>query len=566
VAEFAGAALGAGRPCLIIATPEHRFAIVRQLGEYGIDVARAVDEGRFVVLDAAETLREFLVEGWPDEASFRLVVERVLVPMLRTAKKKGQRVAVFGEMVALMVASGSVDGAIHIEQMWNEMGKRYAFSLLCGYSMRSFSRPEDESTFRRICLEHDDVRPCESYELAADAEKLLIISELQQKALMLEAVAKENARLLDEATLELNRRENVEEALRKSEEFSRSVVESSADCIKVLDLEGRILYISAHCMKMLGIAEADAVLAKPWVGLWSEADQGKAAEAVSVAREGGVGHFEGLLTVGGKTTWWDVKLAPMFNREGAIGGLTVVSRETTDLKLAQAALMQAEKLAATGRLAATVAHEINNPLEAVTNSVYLAKTTPGLPADVYELLETADHELVRVGHMAQQTLGFYRDAANPQRVNLAELTRQVASLYERKLKYKNLTLTPRVDGELSLFIRKGEMKQVFSNLLANAIDAALPQGNIAIRAHAATNWRTGEKGVRILVADDGEGMSRETQEKAFAAFFTTKKDIGTGIGLWVTKNILEKQGGTIRCRSTQGRGAVMSLFLPGGAE
>jgi PAS domain S-box-containing protein len=435
--------------------------------------------------------------------------------------------------------------------MWNELSRKHTFSLLCAYPMRGFGRTEDEVAFRHMCAEHSRVMPCESYgTLSGESERLLNISELQQKAQMLQG--------------ELDRRKKAEVALRQSEEFARSIVESSVDCIKVLDCDGRLVYISPPGLRVLGITDVDSVLNQRWVDFWDPADQERVAAAVTAAKMGGIARFEGCLFAADATTWWDVTVAPMRSEDGSVDRLLVISRESTEMKLAQAALMQSEKLAAAGRLAATVAHEINNPLEAVTNFIYLAKTSEGLPEDVHSYLEVADQELARVGHIAQQTLGFYRDSSSPRTFNVRGLIQEVVSLYERKLHYKKIVLDQQLDRDVSILARKGDLKQVLSNLLTNAIDAAEDDDRIILRMHRSRHWRSGEAGVRIVVADSGIGMSVETKAKAFSAFFTTKADIGTGIGLWVTKNILERWGGAIQCRSSQGvvSGTVMSIFLP----
>jgi PAS domain S-box-containing protein len=551
LSEFVGSALGGGHPCLVVLTPSHRRALSRALTQRGMDAERMVDEGRFILLDAADTLKLFMVDGQPDRELFSAVIGGLVSQAVSAIVSSRGRLAVFGEMVALLCADGKVDAAIRLEEMWNELGRKYTFSLLCAYPMRGFSRPEDEAAFRHICAEHSHVIPCESYgKLLGDTEKLLNISELQQKAQMLQG--------------ELDRRKKAEVALRKSEEFTRSIVESSVDCIKVLDSDGRLVYISPPGLRVLGIADVNSVLNQRWVDFWEPADRERVEAAVAAAKMGSVGRFEGCLFSGNTTTWWDVTVAPMLSEDGSVDRLLVISRESTEMKLAQAALMQSEKLAAAGRLAATVAHEINNPLEAVTNFIYLAKTSEGLPEDVHSYLEVADQELARVGHIAQQTLGFYRDSSNPRTFNVQALIQEVVSLYERKLQYKKIVLDQQLDRDVSIFARKGDLKQVLSNLLTNAIDAAEDDDHIILRMHRSRHWQSGEPGVRMIVADSGSGMSAETQAKAFSAFFTTKADVGTGIGLWVTKNILERWGGAIRCRSSQGAvsGTVMSIFLP----
>src|SRR6185312_16826052 len=177
-------------------------------------------------------------------------------------------------------------------------------------------------------------------------------------------------------------------------------------------------------------------------------------------------------------------------------------------------------------------------------------------------LQIADQELSRVTHIAQQTLGFYRATTGPVSVDAKELVQDVLRIYERKFSYKNLTIETEVEPGLTVYGAPGELKQVLSNLVANALDASVEGGKIRVRANS---WkRAGHRGAAITVADSGTGMSREIVEKAFTAFFTTKKDIGTGLGLWAIKNIVEKHHGSIRIRSWQGKhsGTIVRIVLP----
>ncbi len=244
-------------------------------------------------------------------------------------------------------------------------------------------------------------------------------------------------------------------------------------------------------------------------------------------------------------------------------GMAGTVQDISMRKNQEESLRQSEKLAATGRLAATIAHEINNPLEAVTNLIYLAKTDPTTPGPVQRMLETADSELARVAQIAQQTLGFYRDTTNPVSIDINELLGAVVDLFGRKLAVKRLRVTLDLDPGLSIVGLQGEIRQVVSNLLVNAIDAS-PNSGSAIRIRARHRHRNGRKGVSVMISDGGSGIPTHVRSRLFTPFVTTKQSRGTGLGLWVTRGMVEKHGGTVRFRSCTDTpaGTVFRVYLP----
>jgi len=258
---------------------------------------------------------------------------------------------------------------------------------------------------------------------------------------------------------------------------------------------------------------------------------------------------------------WQVQ--PWRRAHHNIGGIIMFAELVTERKREEEALRQAEKLAAAGRLAATVAHEINNPLEAVTNLLYLAKSHP---LDANQYLEMADRELRRVTHMAQQTLGFYRDTGQVGQMDLSKVADEVVQLYDVKLQEKALALELKLAPGAQVTGLAGEIRQVMSNLVMNAIDATPPGGKLILKIYPAREWNGRyREGARVVIADKGCGIQPSDRRKIFDAFWTTKKSTGTGLGLWVTRSIVERSGGTVRVRSsvTPGRsGTVFSVFLP----
>jgi PAS domain S-box-containing protein len=237
--------------------------------------------------------------------------------------------------------------------------------------------------------------------------------------------------------------------------------------------------------------------------------------------------------------------------------------DLSECKTAELALLKQEKLASAGRLAATIAHEINNPLEAVTNLLYLARSSPDLPAGVQQMLKTADEELQRVTHTAKQTLGFYRESTQAGDVDLVQAITDVVSVYGRKLEHRKIDVQTEFRARPIVHAFGGELRQVFSNVINNAADAMPGGGRLRIRvSHAADGSRPF---VRITVCDEGTGIDREQRPHIFEPFFTTKRDVGTGLGLWVTKQLVEKHGGRISVRSTtqpERHGTVFSIVLP----
>jgi len=237
-------------------------------------------------------------------------------------------------------------------------------------------------------------------------------------------------------------------------------------------------------------------------------------------------------------------------------------------KRAEQALIQSEKLAAVGRLAASIAHEINNPLESVMNLIYLARQH-AIDRDTQLLLDTADQEVRRISVIANQTLRFHKQASNPQAIPCFDLFRTVLSIYEGKLKNSNITVEKRLRSDQPIVCFEGDIRQVLNNLVGNAVDSMPSGGRLLIRNRKGTDWTTGRKGLVLTVADTGCGISPGDVQSIFEPFFTTKGIAGTGLGLWVSQEIVIRHAGKLKVRSRQREkhcGTVFTLFLPFAAE
>lgn len=242
------------------------------------------------------------------------------------------------------------------------------------------------------------------------------------------------------------------------------------------------------------------------------------------------------------------------------------SRTQIELERAAAMLRENQKLITIGRMSALISHEINNPLEAVTNLLYLVSGEKGLPDRAREYVVLAQRELERVGQISRQTLNFSRETATPVSTRIDGLMEEVLALYGRRISEKSLQVDRQYDCPQEAVVYPGEMRQVLSNLVTNAIEASSAKGRLRVRIRCARNWSDpGVRGIRISVGDTGTGIPAEVQRRLGEPFFTTKGQRGTGLGLWVTRSIVQRYGGDIHLRSSTAsdrHGTVFSIFLP----
>jgi signal transduction histidine kinase len=291
--------------------------------------------------------------------------------------------------------------------------------------------------------------------------------------------------------------------------------------------------------------------------------------------EGPVRNLE-LSGQGGKPgrPWsWLVSAYPVRTMPSQVRWVGIIVLDASDRKRSEEALRRTEKLAVTGRLAASIAHEINNPLEAITNLLFLLRSFEDLPESAQRYLAMTENEVRRVSEITQQTLRFYRQPTQPARSSMADLLDSVISLYQSRLNALDVHVERDYDPALTLFCFAGEIRQVMANLIGNSIDASEAGGRLVVRARRSHDWMNAKQsGVRISVADTGTGMDREVRQHIFEAFFTTKESTGTGLGLWVSQEIILKHHGRMRVRSRTAStgnhaiqnvsGTVFQIFIP----
>ncbi len=346
-----------------------------------------------------------------------------------------------------------------------------------------------------------------------------------------------------------------------------AIVEYSGDAIFSTSTEGIITSWNRAAEELFGYSAEEAVgmeaaqLAPP--------DRSEEVEEHrSIFAAGGhVGSYQTeRLRKDGKRVPVLMTVSTLRDGRGRIVGASAIARDISAAKQSEEAVRRSEKLATAGRLAASIAHEINNPLEAVVNLLYLARHDP---ANAAQYLTMAEQQVGQVARLAQQTLGFVRDTSAPGRFSPADLMDEILQLYARKLEGRAIRVTKRYDEVEPLFGYAGELRQLFANLVLNAVEAMPSEGTLQVRVAPGRDWGAGRDGVRITVADNGSGIAAADLEHIFEAFYTTKKDTGTGLGLWVSSGIVRKHGGEIRVRSrargaSDGRacGTVFSIFLP----
>ncbi len=385
--------------------------------------------------------------------------------------------------------------------------------------------------------------------MASEDERLRLIAEWQHKALALEA--------------EVARRTQLQEAAAKL----AAIVESSEDGIASKDLNGIIQSWNASAERIFGY-KADEIVGKSVLTIIPpELHQDEDMILSRIRRGERIEHFETVrVTKNGKRIDVSLTVSPVKDDGGRIIGAAKIVRDISERKRAEEALRTAEKMAATGRLAATIAHEINNPMQALTNLLALVADRKSVDDDTRRLVSLAEAELSRIAHITRQMLSFYRESATPVAVNVAEVVDEILQLFLMKTRSNQIKVERRYefDGQVQGF--PGELGQLFANLISNAIEAVGRKGRVCVHVAPAREFAPPyRQGVRIIVADDGPGIKPEVRDRIFQPFFTTKANKGTGLGLWVVKGIVAKHNGSVRLRSSvreRRSGTVFSVFLP----
>jgi PAS domain S-box-containing protein len=348
---------------------------------------------------------------------------------------------------------------------------------------------------------------------------------------------------------QLNLRERHAREMRAREEWFRVTLTSIGDAVIATDQNGLVTFLNPVAEALTGFTTAQALNKNilDTFPIFNETTlapvTNPVARVIAEGRAMGLANHTVLRRVDGSLTPIDDSAAPIRDDNGNLIGVVLVFRDITHEKKTERLLRNTEKLSSAARLSATVAHEINNPLEAAVNLVYLTKLNPALPDDAIRQLTQVEQELERVAHITRQTLGFFRDRNAPGPVKLEALIDSVLRIYSNKMMSRNITVLRQFKECPPISGVETEIKQVVSNLISNAADAAPAGGTITISLECVE--KTGKAIIHMKVEDNGPGVPDEHKDRIFEPFFTTKQDVGTGLGLWVSREIIERHGGSI---------------------
>jgi PAS domain S-box-containing protein len=364
---------------------------------------------------------------------------------------------------------------------------------------------------------------------------------------------------------EMNLRERHAQEIRAREEWFRVTLTSLGDGVIATDQNGSVTFLNPIAEELTGITNASAAGRNilEIFPIFNETTMAPVdnpvAKVIEHDRPMGLANHTVLRKPNGTLTPIDDSAAPIRDDNGKLIGVVLVFRDISDNRKTERVLRNAEKLGAAARLSATVAHEINNPLEAAVNLVYIARIDEHAPESVVKQLTQAEQELERVAHITRQTLGFFRDNNEPEPIELESLVGSVFRLYSNKFVSKKIRVERHFGKCPPIRGVQNEVKQVLSNLISNAADAVAVGGTIVVTLRCVEE--PGKTMVHMLIEDDGPGVADENKERIFEPFFTTKRDVGTGLGLWVSREIVERHGGSIELakRENGSRGAAFNV-------
>jgi PAS domain S-box-containing protein len=428
-----------------------------------------------------------------------------------------------------------------------------------------------EDDINQLLATHEAIAACV---LAAPAEvpENKLARRISEDLISLRDLKEQHQRLEQDYELLGTEHQRTENRLSEKEEMLQehskrlgqlaAIVESSDDVIVSKDLNGIITSWNAAATRVFGYS-AEEMIGSSILKLIPEnlrSDEKIIMENIRAGRR--VEHFETVRrTKSGQLLDVSLTVSPIRDWHGRVIGASKILRDVSARKRLEQALLQAEKIAATGRMAATIAHEINNPLEAVMNLMYLLRPMIADPTGI-RYFQSVETELGRVSHIAKQTLGYYREQAPASSASIGEIVLNAIAIYEPRCMAAGIEIKKAINSTRKIVLRRGEMMQVVSNLMMNSIYAMQAGGVLSISVEDAAG---SPDGIVLTVQDDGVGIGEAELPRVFEAFFTTRSTVGTGIGLFVAKQFVEGHGGQIEIASKQNgedHGTTVHVYLP----
>jgi len=399
---------------------------------------------------------------------------------------------------------------------------------------------------------------------AAELPENLLARRVSEELISLRDLKERESKLeLDYGLLD-TRYQKTEDRLFESEQDLHYLVVLGSQIPWTADAQGQLLYFEPRWLSWVGLS-LDQVIGDKWLRVVhpDDIDNTREAWAHSVFTGEPLEVEYRIRDASESYVWAWSRAVPRRDADKRIVKWYGTTENIEGRKEAEFAVRQSEKLVALSRLSNSIAHEVNNPLEAVTNLLYLASTAPGLPSDARDWLGEADAELQRVAHITRQALGFYRESTAPENVSVNSLIESVIALLKRKIGAKRVRIEKQWRATLEISAVAGELRQAFSNLLANCLDAVDEGGTIKLRVGLCT-LGDDRPGIRITFSDNGSGIEAAKRSRIFEPLYTTKVEVGTGLGLWVSNQIVEKHRGRIQLRSSTAgkrRGSTFSILL-----
>jgi PAS domain S-box-containing protein len=577
VADYAAAGLASGQAVLLIATGPHRAAVATRLVALGVDLESVTETGQLRMLDARDTLATFMVDGAPDDARFRAAVGAALEQSL--ARSSGMPVRAYGEMVDLLWKDDNIDGALRLEELWNDLARTHRFSLLCAYAMGNFSRSADTDRFLEVCRRHSHVLPTERFTEAAEEERALQVSVLQQRASALETELAHRGQMERRLKALVAEQRRTHQALRRSERHLRDLLDNAAEGIHWVGPGGVILWANRAELDMLGytaeeyigrnIAEfhLDRDVISDMLARLLRGETLRESEARMRHKDGSARYV--LVNSNAYRENGEFVHTRCFTRDITLIKEAAAERERL-LERERAARAEAEQAnRAKSEFLAVMSHELRTPLNAIAGYADL------LELGVHGPLADAQREaLGRIQRSQRHLLGLINEVLNYARIESGSVRYALgAVVMDDVLRSADALVAPQMSAkelqyeyggcDRSVIARADpeRVQQILLNLLTNAVKFTDRGGHIRLECEASS------ASVIVRVIDTGVGIPRDKLESVFDPFVQidtrlTRPQEGVGLGLAISRDLARGMGGDLRAESTPGTGSAFILTLP----